>query len=1230
MAGAIPLLASGTPFATPPSRTFQSALSKKLVELNFALRCAICLEPWKQTVALDCGHYFCRMCAVKQLSKREKCPTCGKHCKKRKMQDVPRMDNIVRSVKLLAKSIQVETDCEIPSPFISSQISSAQNSSMRQPPSSFRTATGLASTMHHSNHDDDDSVVNKVLDFANGKVTKSTIQVEKKRGSLDQAIATCREDKYCAEATTCHPLPTFSEATKDSAKITTDLAISTEQPHCRTARNESTKVNAVHAENSVFKSPSGRHSRKPMRDAIPTHVASPTHGDVSSAKDSGVVSETVVSRDAGCTADSTKSKDITSPELVGTQVSGKIAKSERPQFKEHPRPRKTRRTSRRGRIDPAFDDTNSASADEFDADMNQAISLSLLETPVHTTPQPTSGTTSSIADSVVSTAASATTALMQAAQANVTPASATVGERSATGGHGDMFDSSQTQGFELKISPPSSPPKGDIPTGTAATELSGTDISFPSNSREAQAVLEGGSGTVFPACSSVPLLVDHDVTDTDNDDESEHTTAKKRRLGRRHGRSKRVIVDDDDTDADDDTAAVSRRSSNAPARTASVNSEVHGIGVTEDSTEDFVPLIRRTTRVTRARKILSSPMSRGSADEQQSTAAGLSTEAVPSTNDVDAFGRHGAKRGALRRTDSSDSNGSSSSGSLPDAGLDRRATVVANNNSSVRESSTALVTGNSSGSDCSTAHTENNQQSSDPRRDTLEVPPPQQSRQSLTRHKAQRLTPKNSDDDIPAAACMAGLGVSTSLGSPGSPAPQKITTISTEETCSELQRAHSGHAGGIVQEDDIVGNSSPVSLTPQANSNRSGASVKLVESPIDSDDSQVMLQKLRDLQRQAQQIGDLAPDDSIVQQRVTACVQMQPLSSATPADDEDSLKIASLAEQPCSVTSHKSPSAAPTPVTPLQACAAVNLSLPESSSHAHVVSTRQPKQSLSSTSPAPSPVKSAASSRASVGAVGCDTTPARRTTHGAGNVTMSAKRTRIKATRAMPTPTKPAENTPPVVLLTGVDLRADKHKWKAFQKLVVAKNGKNVREYSSDVTHLITCADDKNMAKRRTLKLMRAIAEGKWVVNTHWADACLKSKSFGLEEGFELQGWCDDVDVTGGPAKSRVEHTKQRLPLFAGWSFYIHGSQPGAGQDEIIELLKSTGATVLDVLPQEMQPRTAVLVSGEWNNESLSPVDTLDISFVFDSITTYDIRDIDGYRVVSTGDDEEVGTPSLF
>eukprot|EP00041_Stephanoeca_diplocostata_P015362 m.292810 g.292810 ORF g.292810 m.292810 type:complete len:182 (+) comp20010_c0_seq4:3609-4154(+) len=140
----------------------------------------------------------------------------------------------------------------------------------------------------------------------------------------------------------------------------------------------------------------------------------------------------------------------------------------------------------------------------------------------------------------------------------------------------------------------------------------------------------------------------------------------------------------------------------------------------------------------------------------------------------------------------------------------------------------------------------------------------------------------------------------------------------------------------------------------------------------------------------------------------------------------------------------------------------------------------------------------------------------------------------------------------------------------------------------------------------------------------------MQSKSFGLEEGFELQGWCDDVDVTGGPAKSRVEHTKQRLPLFAGWSFYIHGSQPGAGQDEIIELLKSTGATVLDVLPQEMQPRTAVLVSGEWNNESLSPVDTLDISFVFDSITTYDIRDIDGYRVVSTGDDEEVGTPSLF
>lgn len=71
---------------------------------------------------------------------------------------------------------------------------------------------------------------------------------------------------------------------------------------------------------------------------------------------------------------------------------------------------------------------------------------------------------------------------------------------------------------------------------------------------------------------------------------------------------------------------------------------------------------------------------------------------------------------------------------------------------------------------------------------------------------------------------------------------------------------------------------------------------------------------------------------------------------------------------------------------------------------------------------------------------------------------------------------------------------------------------------------------------------------------------------------------------------------------------------------------------VLDAIPDVMQPRTAILVSGEWNDVSLSAVDTLDISFVFDSITTYDIRDIDGYRVVSTGDEdtEAGGTQSLF
>lgn len=1012
------------------------------------------------------------------------------------MQDVPRMDNIVRTVKLLAKSIQVDTECEIPSPFFGSQMSSVQNSSTRRPASHSRTQNNPSGADGQSSQKLGDPVVNKVLKFTTGNVSNLPHQMG---ATLDpcQQETIQREsppkDVPLVKVTNNAPLPAFPESTKDSTNAVADATNMVGCTLPRLTRGGSSNAQAITGDSAVFKSPTGRHSRKSTRGTLLANAKLAKHGrDMSPINENASCTEGTrsPSKTVMSTINSTTSKESTSPELVGiTEVVAVSESTHTRQRQMQPRARMTRRSSKRGQ-DVAHDDTTEASLGDFDADMEQALKLSLLESSAGTTPRGMTDTTNSVSGSVTSPATSATATLMQAAQGGGSPGSATHGENTTLGAPSDVLDSSQTQGFELQVSPPLSPRERDAEPGALSCSVAGASgvtqkatAWIASDADKSLVDTKSDFGSV--ACSSVPLLVDHDLSD-DDDESQEQMTNKKRKSRSHHGRAKRVIVDDDDdTDADDDdtgrTNHATSRSHDTTAKAHGSLSDAHKDLDGDDDTEDVGPRVHRTTRTSRARQIVFSSSSAGSGKgtDQTVTAddAALVSPLVRRTGDRRPASKHDNKRNALHRADSSHSSGSSSSGSLPDAGLERRhpaagdCGALATDRARSAAASKMVLVHDSDGDDTNahdsdSAHAIGTLRPVENRREPLEAPAKRQSRQTLTRHNAQLLRSKSSTASA-AAEMLPSPGCSMPLISPDWQLSAAKSTDDDETASNGLHASRSGAAPHTT-------NASSVLLTPQGGSGKSEPSPKLSESPMDSEDSQAMLEKLRDIQRQAQQIGDLAPDDSMVQQRVTACVQMQPQYCDARVDN-DSLAVAtSSLVDPAPVSTHpqsldmddmgrattpsslqphvlasahaqhvprtvSSPTGDTLRRTSQDDASAAKLTvtrLPTSRSQAQLQTTTDSERTPQSRQP-----HTPAAPHTSSPAANDVTPPARHAARGAGEGTASGMRARLNVSRMVPTPTKRVRDGPPVVLLTGVDLRADKHKWKAFQKLVTASNG---------------------------------------------------------------------------------------------------------------------------------------------------------------------------------------------
>ncbi len=97
-----------------------------------------------------------------------------------------------------------------------------------------------------------------------------------------------------------------------------------------------------------------------------------------------------------------------------------------------------------------------------------------------------------------------------------------------------------------------------------------------------------------------------------------------------------------------------------------------------------------------------------------------------------------------------------------------------------------------------------------------------------------------------------------------------------------------------------------------------------------------------------------------------------------------------------------------------------------------------------------------------------------------------------------------------------------------------------VDSFTPEVTHLVMAEEDMK-APIRSIKYLRAVAKGIWILSPSWLDASLKSGFPVEEDAYELLG-CHKERLEHAPRRSRTAHFSGEPPLFQGKSFTLSGS----------------------------------------------------------------------------------------
>lgn len=138
-------------------------------------------------------------------------------------------------------------------------------------------------------------------------------------------------------------------------------------------------------------------------------------------------------------------------------------------------------------------------------------------------------------------------------------------------------------------------------------------------------------------------------------------------------------------------------------------------------------------------------------------------------------------------------------------------------------------------------------------------------------------------------------------------------------------------------------------------------------------------------------------------------------------------------------------------------------------------------------------------------------------------------------------------------------------------------------KFDGSVTHLVMPITDRVV--KRTLKYLRAILSGCWIVSVHWAEQCARRGILIEEEEFETQG-DEYFGRDQGPKRARLSKLNNESPLFSGYSFFLYGlfAAPPAGDLEL--LIREGGGGMVRDTDSLAKCRGKVIVLCDPNEQS--------------------------------------------
>ncbi|KAA8550722.1 hypothetical protein F0562_002406 [Nyssa sinensis] len=115
--------------------------------------------------------------------------------------------------------------------------------------------------------------------------------------------------------------------------------------------------------------------------------------------------------------------------------------------------------------------------------------------------------------------------------------------------------------------------------------------------------------------------------------------------------------------------------------------------------------------------------------------------------------------------------------------------------------------------------------------------------------------------------------------------------------------------------------------------------------------------------------------------------------------------------------------------------------------------------------------------------------------------------------------------------------------------------------WKPNVTHVIAATDAEG-ACSRTLKVLMAILNGKWILRIDWIRACMEAMHPVDEESYEVS--LDNHGCCNGPKTGRLRVLNNAPKLFNGLYFYFCGDFLPAYKEDLLDLVITAGGTVIE------------------------------------------------------------------